>query len=346
MNNKNNNKKKKKIIISAATIVLSVAAIGSSFALYKIVPEERLFNLYVKSTSEVQYTISEPTADVGRLNPGPNGPGVDTDENNVPGSVVNDFVVGGEVHIASTYTQDIIHGDLIVEITLPNRNYAKALINGESHIMLDLNHDDEFSYMSDEDYQALHNEENPDYAATGRAAFQEYEYFDGGIEEVDENTFKIKAIMDLNPVFLSGTNARLIRSIALDGPEGLISNKEYIEEIAGVEPTEIKIIWEHGHNYPYRYVVGNMSDSNWTPVPKYQMFFDPLHVAFQAVYETTFEPGVKVGVDIIKEFVGGEPVFGRAGGEGEYITIQQHEAGFGRLILQSSTEPPMWSLNN
>lgn len=241
---------KKKFIISAAAVVLSVAAIGVSYALYKIEPDPVTFNISTKSTKDVAYTIPTVGADVGVLNPDV--------------QVDNSFTIGGTKAQDSTYTQNIIVGNLSVTITLPNANYAKALVDGGSHIYLDIN------------------------AGEGANHFAEHANFavkDGSAGLV------IEAAFTGVPVYLAGTDGTLTRKIAID-VEDQVELDKYMNDIAGIAPSSIVMKWEAPASYDYAYIVGNMPDSNWSQgIDKYQMVPNPKGAAYEWMYETTFAEG-------------------------------------------------------
>ena len=133
---------KKKSLIGLAAGFLSVAVIGASFALYKINPDSVGFNINIRTTGDLTYTITLGDQSPGALNP----------EN----AITNDLTLGATKSADSTYTQDIVVGTFEVVMVAPNANYAKALVDGGSHILVDVNDDNELDGAGNNFLQKKH----------------------------------------------------------------------------------------------------------------------------------------------------------------------------------------------
>ena len=243
---------KKKSLIGLAAGFLSVAVIGASFALYKINPDSVGFNINIRTTGDLTYTITLGDQSPGALNP----------EN----AITNDLTLGATKSADSTYTQDIVVGTFEVVMVAPNANYAKALVDGGSHILVDVNNDNELD-------------------GAGNNFFAEKALF---VADADGVTLRAK--LEGFPAYLSGIKAQLHRAIAVGGADQ-IGWLAYTTDVAEKSLSSITLNWADPETYSYAYIVGSMSDSNWADVDKYQMVPNPKSNNFEWMYTGDFAAG-------------------------------------------------------
>ncbi len=112
--------KKKNIIVSSIALLGAVTAIGTSFALYKVMPEDQTANIGINTTADVNYQISEVTTDNEALRPNvgeETGKNVDT----------FGFNIHGVRNESSVFNQPYVLAQLTVTITPDQENENKAL---------------------------------------------------------------------------------------------------------------------------------------------------------------------------------------------------------------------------
>lgn len=112
--------KKKNIIVSSIALLGAVTAIGTSFALYKVMPEDQTANIGINTTADVNYQISTVTTDNEALRPNvgeETGKNVDT----------FGFNIHGVRNESSVFNQPYVLAQLTVTITPDQENENKAL---------------------------------------------------------------------------------------------------------------------------------------------------------------------------------------------------------------------------
>lgn len=112
--------KKKNIIVSSIALLGAVTAIGTSFALYKVMPEDQTANIGINTTADVNYQISAVTTDNEALRPNvgeETGKNVDT----------FGFNIHGVRNESSVFNQPYVLAQLTVTITPDQENENKAL---------------------------------------------------------------------------------------------------------------------------------------------------------------------------------------------------------------------------
>lgn len=241
---------KKSLIVSGVAAIGVIAAIGTSFAMYKILPADQNVNIGVRTDADIQYKVSTVTKDDTALSPEDR---VDTFNFNIQGRKVAN----------SLYNQNYVVANLTIDVTpTGDNNEAKtAFLNYVSGSAV-VSYKAETYFANSADLNTFTLEKDDELNPTKLTVTKPVVMYIGddtdfdGVSPVSE---EYAGGADYNPVALTLNLA----------DDDAVKGKNFITSGLAELGYQVDISLTEDTDYSYAYVVGDMN--GWADEEAYRM---------------------------------------------------------------------------
>ena len=241
---------KKSLIVSGVAAIGVIAAIGTSFAMYKILPADQNVNIGVRTDADIQYKVSTVTKDDTALSPEDR---VDTFNFNIQGRKVAN----------SLYNQNYVVANLTIDVTpTGDNNEAKtAFLNYVSGSAV-VSYKAETYFANSADLNTFTLEKDDELNPTKLTVTKPVVMYIGDDTDFD-------GVSPVSPEYAGGADYNPVALTLNLADDEAVNGKNFITSGLAELGYQVDISLTEDTDYSYAYVVGDMN--GWADEEAYRM---------------------------------------------------------------------------
>lgn len=241
---------KKSLIVSGVAAIGVIAAIGTSFAMYKILPADQNVNIGVRTDADIQYKVSTVTKDDTALSPEDR---VDTFNFNIQGRKVAN----------SLYNQNYVVANLTIDVT-PTGDNATAkttflnYVTGSAVVSYKVG----THFASNVDLNTFTLDKDDELNPTKLTVTKPVVMYIGDDTDFD-------GVSPVSPEYAGGADYNPVALTLNLADDDAVNGKNFITSGLAELGYQVDISLTEDTDYSYAYIVGTMN--NWQSVEEYRM---------------------------------------------------------------------------
>lgn len=241
---------KKSLIVSSVAAIGVIAAIGTSFAMYKILPADQNVNIGVRTDADIQYKVSTVTKDDTALSPEDR---VDTFNFNIQGRKVAN----------SLYNQNYVVANLTIDVTPTGDNATAktAFLNYVSGSAV-VSYKAGTYFANSADLNTFTLEKDDELNPTKLTVTKPVVMYIGDDTDFD-------GVSPVSPEYAGGADYNPVALTLNLADDDAVNGKNFITSGLAELGYQVDISLTEDTDYVYAYVVGTMN--NWQSVEEYRM---------------------------------------------------------------------------